>query len=130
MLKLADCLQERLAFDVTDSSSDLYNCKFCIFRSRISVKTRFDFVCNMWDYLDSSAAEITAAFLLENRPVYLSCCDIGIFVKAFVNKPFIVSKIKIRFGAVICYKYFTVLDRIHKCICVPPKHLLIIYLSH
>ena len=64
--------------------------------------------------LYGTAAVITAAFLLQNAPVYLSGRDIGVFVQTFIDKTLIVSKVKVCFYTIIRYKNLTVLDRIHR----------------
>ena len=76
MLKLTNGFQERLAFDVTNSSTDFNNGNFRIISSRVAVEAGFDLVCNMWDNLNRSSAEISAAFFLKNRPVDFTSCYI------------------------------------------------------
>ena len=68
MLELTNGFQERLAFDVTNSSTDFNNGNFRILSSRVAVEAGFDLVCNMWDNLNRSSAEISAAFFLKNVP--------------------------------------------------------------
>ena len=79
MLELTDRFQERLAFHITDSSANLDNGNMGLLCREISVKTAFDLVGNMGNYLYGSAAIITASFFLENGPVYFPGSDIGIF---------------------------------------------------
>ena len=67
MLELTDGFQERLAFDISNGSADFDNGNFRILCSRIAVEAGFDLICNMRDYLNSSSAEISAAFFLKNR---------------------------------------------------------------
>ena len=50
---------------------------------------------------------------LKNRPVNLTGCHIGIFVKAFINETLIMSKVKVSFSTVICDENFSVLDWVH-----------------
>ena len=64
MLKLTNGFQERLAFDITDSSTHFNDRDFCIFSRRISVKSAFDLIGDVWDNLHGSATEITSSFLL------------------------------------------------------------------
>jgi len=45
----------------------------------------------MGDYLYGSAAKVSAAFLLQDRPVDLARGDVGIPGKAFVDKTLIVA---------------------------------------
>ena len=113
MLKLTDGLQKRLAFDITyrtanfDNSDSLFIRKFC------TVETAFNFICNMRDNLNSPSAVIPMSFFLKNGPVNFTGCNIGIFIKAFINKAFIMSKVKVSFCTVVCDEYFTMLDGIH-----------------
>ena len=86
MLKLTDGFKERLAFNITYCTADLDDSNLSIFCSRITVETALDLICNMRDYLNSSSAEISAAFFLKNGPIDLSCCNIGILCQAFIDK--------------------------------------------
>ena len=113
MLELTNGFQERLAFDVTNSSTDFNNGNFRILSSRVAVEAGFDLVCNMWDNLNRSSAEISAAFFLKNGPIDLSCCNIGILCQAFIDESFIMSKVKVGLSTIISYKYFTMLYWVH-----------------
>ena len=113
MLELTDGFQERLALNITDCTANLddgnsvFVCGFC------SVKTTLDLVGNMRDHLNGTSAEITMTLFLKNRPVNLTGCHIGIFVKAFINETFIMSKVKICLCTVIGYKNLSMLNGIH-----------------
>ena len=113
MLELADCLKERLTFNVSDRSTYFYNCDMHIIRCKIAIKTALDLIGDMRNHLNRSAAVITAAFFLEYRPVYLTGSDVGILCQAFVDKTLIVSQIQICLSTVIGYENFSVLDWIH-----------------
>ena len=76
MLELTNCFQERLTFNVTYRTTDFYNGNFCILGSRITVETGLDFIGDVWDYLNGSSTEVSAAFLLQNGPVDLTGCYI------------------------------------------------------
>ena len=73
----------------------------------VAVEAGFDLVCNMWDNLNRSSAEISAAFFLKNGPIDLSCCNIGILCQAFIDKSFVMTKVKVSFRTVIGNKNFT-----------------------
>ena len=113
MLELTDGFKERLAFDITDSTADLNDSNLRICCSRVTVETALDLICNMRDYLNSSSAKISAAFFLKNGPVDLSCCNIGIFCQAFINKSFVMTKVKVCLRTVICNENLSVLYRVH-----------------
>lgn len=101
MLKLTDGFKERLAFNITYCTADFDDSNLSICCSRITVKTALDLICNMRDYLNSSSAKISAAFFLKNGPVDLSCCNIGILCQAFIDKSFVMTKVKVSFCTVI-----------------------------
>ena len=85
MLELTNGFQERLTFDVTNSSADFNNGNFRILSGWIAIKTGFDFICNMWDNLNRSSAKISTAFLLKNRPVNLTGCYVRILAQTFID---------------------------------------------
>ena len=64
MLELTDCLQERLTFDITNSSTHFNNSDLCLFCCKITEETALDLICDVRDYLHSSSAIITAALFL------------------------------------------------------------------
>ena len=101
VLELTDCFKERLAFDISDGSADFYNCNMHIIGCEITVKTALDLVGNMRDYLYGSSAIISTTFFLQNGPVNLTGCHIGIFVKAFINETLIMSQVQIGFRTVM-----------------------------
>ena len=113
MLELTNGFQERLAFDVTNSSTDFNNGNFRILSSRVAVEAGFDLVGNMWDNLNRSSAKISTAFLLKNRPVNFTGGHVGIFTQTFIDESFIMSKVKVGLSTIISYKYFTMLYRVH-----------------
>ena len=57
------------------------------------METALDLIGDMRDDLYRSTAEISAAFFLQNGPVNLTGCDIGIFRQTFVDKTLIMSKV-------------------------------------
>ena len=113
MLELTNRLQERLAFDISYGSSHLDNCNLRIFCRRIAVKSALNLIGNMWDNLYSSSAKISSTLFLQDTPVNLTCGHIGILCQTLIDKSFIVAKIQIGLCAVVCYKHFSMLYRIH-----------------
>ena len=67
----------------------------------------------MGNYLYGTSAKITVAFFLKNRPVDLSGGYVGILIKAFINKSFIMSKVQVGLCSIICDEHLSMLDRIH-----------------
>ena len=66
MLELPNCFKERLALYVADGSADFDNGNFRILSGGVSVKTALDLIRDVRDYLNGSAAEISAPFFLKN----------------------------------------------------------------
>ncbi len=79
MLKLTDGFQKRLAFHISDRPAYFDNGNVRVFRGKIPVKTAFDLVGNMRNYLNCPASVIAPAFFLQHGPIYFSSGDIGIF---------------------------------------------------
>ena len=67
----------------------------------------------MWDDLNRATAIIAAALLIQNRPVNLSGCNIGLLRQALIDKTLIVSQIKVCLSTVVGNENFAVLYRVH-----------------
>ena len=67
----------------------------------------------MRNYLYGTPAEIPVTFFLKNRPVNLTGCHIGIFIKTLINESLIMSQIQVCLCTIVCYKNFSVLNRVH-----------------
>ena len=91
MLELTDCLEERLTFDITNGAADFNDGNVCLLGSKVPVKAALDLVCDVRDDLYGTSAEIAAALLLKNRPVYLTGCNVGILGQALVDETLIMS---------------------------------------
>ena len=113
MHKLTDCLQERLALNISDRTTDLNNGNAVLIDIFGAVKSAFDFICDMRNDLHGSPAVITVTLFLQNRPVHLPGRHIGIFVQALINKTLIMSQIQVCLRSVIRDIYFSVLNGIH-----------------
>ena len=113
LLKLTNCLQKRLTFHITYSSSHFNYGDPVFVLCFWTVKAAFDLICNVRDHLNGPSPKISMPFLLKNRPVNLPGCYIGILVQILINKTFIMTKIQVCFCSVFCNEYFSVLDGIH-----------------
>ena len=113
MLELTDCFQEWLAFNITYGATHFNNSNMGFIFIIITVKTAFDLIGDMRNYLNGASAKVSASFFVKNRPVNLTGCNIGILGQALINESFIVTKIQVCLSTVIRYKNFTVLDRVH-----------------
>ena len=67
----------------------------------------------MRNYLYGTPAEIPVTFFLKNRPVNLTGCHIGIFIKTLINESLIMSQIQVCLCTIVCYKNFSVLNGVH-----------------
>ena len=59
--------------------------------------------------LNSSTEIVASALLVENSPVYLTCCNVGVHREIFIDETLIVSKVEVGLSAVIGNENFTVL---------------------
>ena len=111
--ELADGFQKGLAFDVACGAADLYDGDPYILAGFVAVKTAFDLVSDMGNYLDRSAAVVSPALLVKDGPVDLAGGNVGIPVQIFVYKSFIMPQVQICFRTVLRDEYLSVLDGIH-----------------
>ena len=111
---LSDRFQKRLTFDIARRSADFGNRNVGSRTLGIGVDIRFDLVGNVRDDLHRTAEIIAVTFLIQNRPVNFTRRQIGITVKIFIDKPFVMSEIEIGFGTVFGNKNFAVLQRTHR----------------
>lgn len=51
--------------------------------------------------LYGTAAVISMTFLVQNRPVNFTRCNVGILIQAFIDKPFVMSQIQVCLRAII-----------------------------
>ena len=86
MLELTNRFEERLTFDISNRTSYFNNCNLSVGISKVSIKTTFNFIGNMRNDLDSTAAIIASSFLMKNRPVDFTGGNIRILIQVFVNK--------------------------------------------
>ena len=110
--KLADSLKERLAFNVAHCAADLDDRNVDIFLA--GVNPFLDFVCNVRDDLHGAAAVIAVPLFLNDVPVDPAGSDVAVLRQIFVDEPFIVAKVEIRFRAVVGHEHLAVLERVHR----------------
>ena len=113
MLKLSDGFQKWLAFNISYRSADFDNGNPVFIRGFCAIEAAFDFICNMRDYLYGSSSKVSMALFLQNGPINFSGSYIGIFIQAFINESFIMAKIKVGLGSIVCYEDFSMLNRVH-----------------
>ena len=77
LFDLTDCLKERKALNIADSTADFSDNNISIVSLRDVINTLLDFVGDMWNDLYSASKIVTSAFLVQNVPVHLACCNIG-----------------------------------------------------
>ena len=111
---LTNGFHEWQAFNITYGTTDFSDNYISVILFTYAVYILFNFICNMWNYLYSAAQVITFTFFIDYRPIYFTSCNIRTFAKVNIDKAFIMTQIKVRFGAVICYEYFTMLVRAHR----------------
>ena len=112
-LELPYRFQKRLALYITHGTAYFYyGYRFLVGRRSLMESVLY-LIGDMRDHLDRASAVITVPFLIEHGPVYLTCRNIGIFVKALIYEPFIMAQIKVRLRTVIRHEYLSVLYGVH-----------------
>ena len=91
MLELSDGLQERLAFNISNSTTYFNDGNMGIIGSKVTVESALDFIGNMWNYLNSTSTKVSTAFFLKYRPVNLSGSNVRILGKTVINETFIMA---------------------------------------
>ena len=74
--KLSYSLKKRSAFNITYCTADFSNNDICFSFSADTINSFLYFVCNMRNYLNSTAEVVTSSFLIKNSPVYLTGSNI------------------------------------------------------
>ena len=110
---LAHRFDERLRLNISDCSSDFGNNHIGIRFLTQAVNKIFNLICDMRNDLHRGAEVFTAAFLVKHIPVNFTGGEVRIFVEVLINKAFVMSEIKVCFGAVFSNIYFAVLIRTH-----------------
>ena len=87
---LADCFEERQAFNIADSTADFGNYKISIVITPNAVNTFFNFVGNVRNYLYGTAKIISAAFFIDNGKINFAGSYVRAFGQVNVDKAFIV----------------------------------------
>ena len=110
---LADCLQERLAFDISHRSADLCNDHVRIGGLAHIVDEGLNLVRHMRDDLHRTSQEFSVPLLVEDVPVHFTGGQVGILVQILIDESLIVSQIQVGFRTVLGDEYFPVLIRAH-----------------
>ena len=87
---LADCFEERQAFNIADSTANFGNYKISIVITPNAVNTFFNFVGNVRNYLYGTAQIIAAAFFIDNGKINFAGSYVRAFRQVNVDKAFIV----------------------------------------
>ena len=102
-----------LRFNISDCSADLGNNHIGICFLTNTVNKFFNLIRDVRNDLHSRAKIFTTAFLIKHIPVDLTGSEVGILVEVFINKAFVMSKVKVSLGTVLGYINLTVLVGTH-----------------
>ena len=112
-LKLSDGLQEGLALNISNRTTDLDN-GYGIFILRPGgVESGLDLIGDVGNHLYGASAVIPVPLFVQDGPVYFSRSHIGIAIQTFVDKPLIMSQIQVCLRAVIRDEHLAMLNGIH-----------------
>ncbi len=106
---LADSLQERQAFDVTDRSSDFRDDDVvpgCQFPEAV-----LDFIRDVGNNLNRRPQIVPPSLFRDHVLIDAPCADAVALRERFVGKTFVVSEVQISLGTVVGHVDFAVLKR-------------------
>ena len=104
---------KRLRLNIANGSTNFSNYYISIGLLAYTVNEFFNFIGDVRNNLHRRAKIFTASFFVQHIPVNLAGSKIGIFIKFFINKAFIMTQVKVSFGAIFGYINFPVLIRAH-----------------
>ena len=111
---LSDCLQERLAFNISGRAADFRDDHVRVGRASDIVDKRFDFIGNMGNYLYGFAEIFAPALLVQHIPVHLAGGQVGKPIQVFIDEAFIMPEVQVGFRAVLGDEYLAMLIRTHR----------------
>src|SRR5579863_3932010 len=109
MTHLANGFQKRLAFDVADRTTDLYNHYIRVRATRDRVDALFNLIGNMWNDLNGSTEVLATPLFPNYRCVYLPGGNVIGLIRWFICKSFVVSQVEIGLRAVVGDKNLSML---------------------
>ena len=110
---LTDSLKERLALDISHSSSDLHDHNVRILVARI-IYERFDLISDMRYDLYSVPEVVSVTFFLKHVPVNAARSYVRVSVQILIYESLVMPEVKVCFRPVISHEHFAVLDRAHR----------------
>ena len=113
LLDLADGFQEWQGFDIPYGAADFGDYDIRIVVAADPEDPVLDFIRNMGDDLDGGAQVFAFSFLIDDGLVNFAGGDVGSLGQVFIDEPFIVAKVQVRFSAVVGDEDFAVLVRTH-----------------
>ena len=107
--ELTQRLEERLRFDVSHGAANFEDDDFCAGFFLHESDAAFDLIRDVRNDLNGPAEIIATAFLRDNLRIDLPRCEVADPAQADVDEAFVVTQIKVCFGAVIKDIYLAML---------------------
>ena len=109
----SDSFQKGLTFNVTHRTTDFNKCNFSFTGASQQVDPTFYFIGNVRNHLNRPPQIVPSAFTLNHLFVNLTGCYRAGSLEPQITETLIMSKVKIRFRAIIKYINFTMLVWAH-----------------
>jgi hypothetical protein len=110
---LADGLQERLRFNVTDGPADLGDDHVHVVAAHLQ-DARLDLVGDVRDDLHGVAQVGAAPLVRDHRGVDLAGGDVGLALEVGVEEAFVVADVQVSFRPVVGDEHLAVLEGVHR----------------
>ena len=111
--KLSYSLNKRDTLNITDSTTNLNNKYIKVILCSNFFYPCFNFSSNMRNNLNCFTKIFSSPLFIYNTKIYLACCYTVNFGYRAICKSFIITKIKISFSPISCYKNLSMLIRRH-----------------
>ncbi len=111
---LADCFEERRAFNIANGAPDLANHDIDVVVITEFAHPGLDFVRDVGDHLNRRTEIVPPPLLANHRLVDRTRREVGVTPQRHTNESLVVAEVKIGFPAVIGNKHFAVLKRVHR----------------
>ena len=110
---LTDRLQERLALDISYCAADLRDDNVAVAFLSYVVYEVLDFIRDMRDDLNRAPEILPFPLFVQHIPVDFPCRQIGEFIEVLIDESFVMAKVQIRFGSVLCDVHLSMLEGAH-----------------
>ena len=110
--ELTNCLKKRQNFDVANGAT-YFGDHYIDIVGRDTVDTTLNFIGDVGNDLYGFSEIVATALCGQHSLINRTSCCIGTTRQIFIDETFVVTQVEVGFAAIVGYKHFTMLKRIH-----------------